>query len=170
MITNVGKTSHKSNNIRGVVSSGAVLAVLAAIADFKTWQDFVVWAASAAGAALLLWGILEIVSTAVERASNGTKTLKGDVKFYLAQFLAFAIPLGFWGLMLAFHWAPWGIAGLIAQITAAYKLSQTIHWEETETQPGGENIDQGGPLTEPKTAAVIVPKTPTKRTGGGQDF
>lgn len=157
-----------SNKVRGVTLSGAFAALLASIANFKTWEEFIVWAATSAGAGVLLWGIVELVKAAVKNASNGKKELNSDVSFYLAQALALAIPIGAYSLELWFGWATWGIAGLVASITVAYQLSQTIHWEKADTEAPPiegehEHTPGAGPLTQPTPL-----DDPARYTKGGQ--
>lgn len=116
-----------SKTVRGVVGGGALVALLAALAQFKTWEEAVVWAGTSVGGGLLLWGIVEGLHGPLKHIFP---KVYRTIKFYLAQLLAFAIPVGSYFIMLHYGWATWGFAGLVASVTAAYNLSQTIHWEE----------------------------------------
>lgn len=140
------------NTVRGGVVGGAFALLLASIANFTTWEQFALWAGTSVGAGIVLWGVVEAIDAAVKQATQGRTELSSNVKFYLAQGLAIAIPVGAYSLELWFHWATWGIAGLIASITTAYQLSQTIHWEKAEadpTSPDHKGTAAGGPITQP---------------------
>jgi hypothetical protein len=140
--------------LRGGVAGSAIVALLAAVANFKTWEEFIVWAASTTGGAILLWGIIEGVDAAWHRLDPKHGWAPYNLKFYGAHALAFAIPLGSYPIMVYFGWATWGVAGLVAAITGVYQLSQTIHWEQDETQETKATekaVDEG--------ALEIVPTT-----------
>lgn len=116
-----------SKTVRGVAGGGALVALLAALAQFKSWEEAAIWASSSVGGGLLLWGIVEASHKPLQHVFP--KSYR-TIKFYLAQVLAFAIPIGSYTAMVWLGWATWGFAGLIASVAAAYNLSQTIHWEE----------------------------------------
>lgn len=118
-----------SKTVRGAAGTAAIMAMLAALSQFKTVQEAVVWVGTSAGGGIALWGIVALASGPLKRIFPTTYR---TIKFYLAQGLAFAIPIGAYTVMVNYGWATWGYAGLVASVAAAYNLSQLIHWEEAD--------------------------------------
>jgi hypothetical protein len=137
----------KGNKVRGTLAGSAVVALLAAISDFKTWQDFLLYIASTAGGAVVLWAVIEVADNLYHKATKEQQWLPYNLKYYGALVLAFVIPLGSNAILLytgAVHWSYLTVAAIIAGV---YQLAQTIHWEQDETQEGKAvlaTLDEGG--------------------------
>jgi hypothetical protein len=143
-MANVSTASKVRRSTRGILGSGALIAFLTAIAEFKTWQELLVFIGSGVGGGALLWALVEAIDWLVGQQSGGANELNSDFKHYFVLVGAVLLPFGIYGVSIWLGWVVWNTVGFLGAVAAARQIASTIHWESEDTA-----VEGGTPLTQP---------------------
>lgn len=148
----------KSKAVRGAVGSGAVAALIAAIAQFNSFESFLIWALTAAGGGVIVWGLIELWDAASKQAG---RPLNPDLKMYVAQALAIGIPVAGTYVAYRLKLIELDYAHVVGMIAVVYQISQTIHWEassEPHVEAHPPEGDSGGGFVQGDTSPTHTAK------------
>lgn len=109
------------------VGTGGAMGAMAALQGMS-FEEFLAWAGTSAGAAALVWGIITLLEKFWRRP------LSSNFKFYFAQALGVTVPFATLGVSVLLGLMAWSIEALFATALVAYSVSQTIHWEGDQTK------------------------------------
>jgi len=137
--------------LRGFLGSGALVLFLSSIADFKTWQELVVFLGSGVGGGALLWAVVEVLGYIVKQRTGGVQELNSDFVHYFVLGGAILLPAAIYGLSVALGWVPWNTAGVLGAVAASRQIASTLHWETEDTSVSGANL-----VTQPVKEAAEV--------------
>lgn len=97
--------------------------------------DVLTYLAGGAGSGALVFILVQLA----EKLYN--KKLPANVKFYGSMFLAFAVPLAAYGLLVANGMTQFSWMGVVGEFGVGYGVSQLIHWQAPEDTISGFGSD-----------------------------
>jgi hypothetical protein len=97
----------------------------------QDFRDLLTYLAGGVGSGALVFILVQLAEKLYR------KPLPPSVAFYGAMFLAFAVPLAAYGVLVATGTTPFTWMGLIAEFGIGYTVSQAIHWHAPDDTISG---------------------------------
>lgn len=133
----------QGGKVRTIVATAGVSAATAALSGFHDWVSFLAWAASAGGAGVVVFWLIQGLDKYVLPPQAAGWKWRAAVKYYSSMALALLVPPAAYVALASSTGEPWDQAKLVGAAFVGFQVARTIHWEGDEaggTPPAATSV------------------------------